>query len=217
MLLKNVSNPIKTIVSVLFLGLCGSSLAQAQPLRCERADSASITSKLCANNLKELRQDLNEQLLTTYLVTDAPLRLIDDTHQVWLGQSQQCKSLECFKQQFNVRIEDLNIYTSMNQTLTQHYLKYENGQMAKQAVHLKIHQLSKDRIKIEGLAYRNPNNRFETRAIPLLAYTTPEKKNDILDNEHDCKYQLNFQKALLRVSSQQSGCERFVGIYRLYD
>lgn len=217
MLLKNVSNPIKTIVSVLFLGLCGNSLAQAQPLRCERVDSGNDNSKLCVDTLKDLRQDLNDQLLTTYLVTDAPLRLIDDTHQVWLRQSQQCKNLECFKQQFNVRMEDLNVYTSMNQTLTQHYLKYENGQMAKQRVHLKIHQLSKDRIKIEGLAYRNPNNRLETRAMPLLAYTTPQKKNEIIDNEHDCKYQLNFQKALLRVSSQQPGCERFVGIYRLYD
>ena len=217
MLLKNVSNPIKTIVSVLFLGLCGNSLAQAQPLRCDRADLAHDNSKFCVDTLKDLRDDLNEQLLTTYLVTDAPLRLIDDTHLVWWRQSQQCKSLECFKQQFNVRIEDLNIYTSMNQTLTQHYLKYENGQIAKQAAHLKIHQLSKDRIKIEGLAYRSPNNRIETRAVPLLAYTTSQKKNQIIDNEHDCKYQLNFQKALLRVSSQQSGCERFVGTYRLYD
>lgn len=217
MLLKNVSNPIKTIVYLLFLGLCGNSLTQAQPLRCDRADSTNDNSRLCVDTLKDLRQDLNEQLLTTYLVTDAPLRLIDDTHQIWLRQSQQCKNLECFKQQFNLRIEDLNVYTSMNQTLTQHYLKYENGQMASQAVHLKIHQLSKDRIKIEGLAYRNPNNRVETRAVPLLAYTTPQKKNEIIDNEHDCKYQLNFQKALLRVSSQQSGCERFVGTYRLYD
>lgn len=217
MLLKNVSNPIKTIVSVLFLGLYGNSLAQAQPLYCDRADLANHNSKFCVETLKDLREDLNEQLLTTYLVTDAPLRLIDDTHLVWLRQSQQCKSLECFKQQFNVRIEDLNIYTSMNQTLTQHYLKYENGQIAKQAVHLKIHQLSKDRIKIEGLAYRSPNNRIETRAVPLLAYTTSQKKNEIVDNEHDCKYQLTFQKALLRVSSQQQGCKRFVGIYRLYD
>lgn len=217
MLFKNVSNPIKTIVYLLFLGLCGNSLTQAQPLRCDRADSANDNSKLCVDTLKDLRQDLNEQLLTTYLVTDAPLRLIDDTHQLWLGQTQQCKSVECVKQQFNVRIEDLNVYTSMNQTLTQHYLKYENGQIAKQTVHLKIHQLSKDRIKIEGLAYRNPNNRVETRAVPLLAYTTPQKKNEIIDNEHDCKYQLNFQKALLRMTSQQQGCDRFVGIYRLYD
>ena len=217
MLFKNVSNPIKTIVYLLFLGLCGNSLTQAQPLRCDRADSANDNSKFCVDTLKDLRQDLNEQLLTTYLVTDAPLRLIDDTHQLWLGQTQQCKSVECVKQQFNVRIEDLNVYTSMNQTLTQHYLKYENGQIAKQTVHLKIHQLSKDRIKIEGLAYRNPNNRVETRAVPLLAYTTPQKKNEIIDNEHDCKYQLNFQKALLRMTSQQQGCDRFVGIYRLYD
>ena len=217
MLLKNVSNPIKTIVSILFLGLSVSSLAQAQPLRCDRADSKTDHSKFCVDTLKDLRQDLNEQLLTTYLVTDAPLRLIDDTHQLWLGQTQQCKSVECVKQQFNVRIEDLNIYTSMNQTLTQHYLKYEKGQIAKQAVHLKIHQLSKDRIKIEGLAYRNPKNRAEARTVPLLAYTTTQKKNEIIDNEHDCKYQLTFQKALLRVSSQQQGCERFVGMYRLYD
>ena len=44
-----------------------------------------------------------------------------------------------------------------------------------------------------------------------------EQKSEILDNEHNCKYQFNFQKALLNVKTQQKGCERFSGIYRLYD
>jgi hypothetical protein len=105
----------------------------------------------------------------------------------------------------------------MNQSLTQHFIKYEHGKIAKQPIHLQIHQLSKDRIKVEGIAYRNPNNRKEAQTVSLLAYTTPEKKNEILDNEHDCKYTLNFQKAILSVSTQQKGCERFSGIYRLYD
>lgn len=217
MLLKNVSNLIKNLVSIYFIGLCATSIAQAQPLICHSSDSAQRYSKLCSEQLKELRTDFNEQLLTTYLVTDAPLRLIDDTQHIWSNRSQQCKSLQCFKQQFHLRMEDLNIYTSLNQTLTQHYLKYEQGKIAKSPVHLKVHQLSKDRMKIEALAYRNPNNRIETQTIPLLAYTTPEKKNEILDNEHDCKYQLEFQKAILIIKTTQKGCERFIGTYRLYD
>lgn len=217
MLLKTVSNQIKSIIAVFFASAALMSFAYAQPIRCDNADTKQIHLKLCSEPLKDSRIQLNEQLQTTYLVTDAPLRLIDDTQQLWLGRIQLCKNSNCLKQQIDYRFEDLNIYRSMNQTLTQHYLKYEHGQIAKQAVHLKIHQLSKDRIKIEGISYRNPNNRLETQNIPLLAYTTPDKKNEILDNEHDCKYQLDFQKALLRVSSQQQGCERFIGIYRLYD
>lgn len=217
MLSKNVSSPIKTIVSILFISLFASSLTQAQPLHCESNQHSKAYTQLCPATFKSVRTELNEKLLTTYLVTDAPLKLINDTHQMWLNQTKQCKGNECLKQQFNNRIEDLNFYTSMNQTLTQHYLKFENGQIAKQPVHLKVHQLTKDRIKIEGLAYRNPNNRVETQSVSLLAYTTPTQKHEILDNEHDCKYQLDFQKALLLVKTKQKGCERFTGTYRLYD
>lgn len=217
MLLKSVTYSIKTIVSVLLLGFCGTSFAQAKPLQCESETKTKAYRHLCLDAYSELRSEFNEKSLTTYLVTDAPLRLIHDTHLMWLERTKQCKTNECIQQLFNLRIEDLNFYTSMNQTLTQHYLKFEQGQIAKQPIHLKIHQLTKDRIKIEGLAYRNPNNRTEKQSIPLLAYTTPEQKNIILDNEHDCKYQLNFQKALLQVTTKQKGCERFVGTYRLYD
>lgn len=78
---------------------------------------------------------------------------------MWLRQTQQCKTNSCIQQQFDVRGDDLNFYASLKQTLTQHYLKFENGHIASQPVHLQIHQLAKDKIKIEGLAYRNPNNR----------------------------------------------------------
>lgn len=217
MLLKNVSNSMKTIVSVLFSSYLGTTILHAQPVQCESKNSSQYSAQLCQDSLKELRLELNEQQHTSYLVTDAPLRLLDDTHQLWLQRVQQCKNVDCLKQQINLRIEDLNFYTSMNQSLTQHYLKFENGQISKHPIQLKVHQLSKDRIKIEGIAYRNPNNRLETQTIPLLAYTSPDKKNEILDNEHDCKYQLNFQKVLLVVNTVQKGCERFKGVYRLYD
>ncbi|QIO09163.1 A1S_1983 family putative colistin resistance protein [Acinetobacter lanii] len=217
MLLKNVSNSMKTIVSGFFLSALGTITLHAQPLQCESKNSPQYLAQICSEKFKDLRKELNELQHTSYLVTDAPLRLLADTHQLWFNRMQQCKNSACYKQQLNLRIEDLNFYTSMNQSLTQHYLKFEHGQIAQQPIQLKVHQLTKDRIKIEGFAYRNPNNRLESQAIPLLAYTTPDQKNEILDNEHDCKYQLNFQKALLVVNTTQSGCERFKGVYRLYD
>lgn len=216
MLLNTEFNQIKTLLSGLFLSCISTSAVYALPIDCKHEDSA-LLKKLCSTPYKELRGQLNESYLTTYLVTDAPVRLVNDTHQLWLNRLSQCKTSDCLKQQFDIRLEDLNFYTSMNQSLTQHFIKYEHGKIAKQPIHLQIHQLSKDRIKVEGIAYRNPNNRKEAQTVSLLAYTTPEKKNEILDNEHDCKYTLNFQKAILSVSTQQKGCERFSGIYRLYD
>ena len=59
--------------------------------------------------------------------------------------------------------------------------------------------------------------RAEAQAIPFLAYTTPDQKSQITDNEHDCKYQFSYSKALLAVKTSQKGCGRFAGIYRLYD
>lgn len=216
MLLNTEFSQIKTLLSGLILSCACTTTVYALPFDCEQKNS-QLVKKLCSKHFDELRNEFNEKYLTAYLITDAPIRLINDTNQLWFNRLQQCKSQICFKQQFELRFEDLNFYTSMNQSLTQHFIKYEDGEISKQPIHLQIHQLTKDRIKVEGIAFRNPNNRVDTQIIPLLAYTTPEKKNEIVDNEHECKYQLSFQKAILSVKTQQKGCERFTGIYRLYD
>lgn len=216
MLLNTEFNPIKNLLSGFILSYALSSGAYALSIDCQNPNSA-VLKKICASQFETLRTELNEKYLTAYLVTDAPVRLLYDSNRLWFNRLQQCKSSACFQQQFDVRLEDLNFYTSMNQSLTQHFLKFEQGDIAKQPVHIQVHQLTKDRIKIEGLAYRNPNNRQDKQTIPLLAYTTPDKKNEIVDNEHDCKYQMNFQKSLLTIKTEQKGCERFSGVYRLYD
>ena len=216
MLLNTEFNQIKPLLSALILSCISISAVYALPASCKQQNSSTL-KKLCSTQFKDLRSQLNEKYLTAYLVTDAPVRLINDTNQLWLNRLNQCKSTDCLKQQIDIRLEDFNFYTSMNQSLTQHFIKYEHGEISKQPIHLQIHQLTKDRIKIEGIAYRNPNNRKDTQTLALLAYTTPEKKSEILDNEHDCKYQLNFQKSILSIKTEQKGCERFTGIYRLYD
>lgn len=217
MLLKTDINMMKIMGLLLGTGLFANSI-HAESLDCSsHHNNNAAMKKICSASLDEPREKLADQYFTAFLITDAPVRLLQDTQQLWSTRLQQCKTLDCFKQQFDQRLDDLNIYISLNQSLTQHYLKFEQGQMAKQPIHLKIHQLTKDRIKIEGVAYRNPNNRAETQTIPFLAYTTTETKSQITDNEHDCKYNFNYSKAILTVSTEQKGCERFSGIYRLYD
>ncbi|RKG29505.1 A1S_1983 family putative colistin resistance protein [Acinetobacter tianfuensis] len=215
MLLKTDIKIIKNLGFALSLSCIAAPAAFAKAVDC--SSSSSAIQKFCSDTFTEQREKLENLYLTAALVTDAPVRIIQDTQQIWINRLQQCKSMDCYKQLFEMRADDLNIFVSLNQSLTQHYLKYEDGKPAKPVVHLKIHQLTKDRIKIEGLSYRNPNNRLETQIIPFLAYTTPAEKNEVIDNEHDCKYQFNYSKAILSVKTSQKGCERFSGIYRLYD
>ena len=215
MLFNTVKNQLKKSSYIITLGCICSTFTYAESIDC-LSNNADL-NKICSKQYSEQRQKLNTKFLTAYLVTDAPTQLLHDTQKLWIKQISQCKSKACFQQQFDVRLDDLNFYTSMNQTLTQHYLKYEQGKIAKQPVHLKIHQLDKDKLKIEGVAYRNPNNRLETQILSLLAYSTPDQKNQIVDNEKKCQYQFDYQKALLIVRSEQKGCDRFTGIYRLYD
>ncbi|HFG6988964.1 hypothetical protein U2E86_06595 [Acinetobacter baumannii] len=207
-------NQLKRLSFVVTLSCLCSSLVFAESIDCS---NSKAELKICSKTFSEARKQLNNKYLSAYLVTDAPLQLLQDTQTLWLRQTQQCKTNSCIQQQFDVRGDDLNFYASLKQTLTQHYLKFENGHIASQPVHLQIHQLAKDKIKIEGLAYRNPNNRKETQTVSLMAYSSPEQKSEILDNEHNCKYKFDFQKALLIVKTQQKSCERFTGIYRLYD
>ncbi|MCT8088065.1 hypothetical protein H0920_05320 [Acinetobacter sp. C_4_1] len=216
MLVNTDINLIKTLGTLFSIGCLCSTMAYAQDIDCTRPDTASM-KKICADNFAESREKLSNHYITAFLVSDAPVRLLEDTHHLWFKRLQLCKNLDCYKQQFEIRIEDLNFYTSLNQSLTNHYLKFENGQFATQPVHLQVHQLTKDKIKIEGIAYRNPNNKLETQTIPFLAYTTADQKSEIVDNEHDCKYHFDFNKAILSVKTEQKGCERFAGIYRLYD
>lgn len=216
MLLNTEFNPIQNLLSGFILSCALTSVAHALPIDCQQQNT-TVLKKICSSQFESLRTELNEKYLTAYLITDAPIRLLYDSNCLWLNRLQQCKSSECFQQQFDIRLEDLNFYTSMNQSLTQHFIKYEQGEISKQPVHIQVHQLTKDRIKIEGLAYRNPNNHKDKQIISLLSYTTPDKKNEILDNEHDCKYRLDFQKAILTIKTEQKGCERFSGVYRLYD
>ncbi|MFT4020625.1 MAG: hypothetical protein QM666_03810, partial [Acinetobacter sp.] len=115
----------------------------------------------------------------------------------------------------------LNAFSSLNQSLTQHFIKYESGKIAQQQVHLQVHQLDQDRIKIEGIAYRSPNNATERQTLSFMAYRNSENKNEVVNNETSCKYQFNFQKAILTVTllkdQPKKFCDRFVGIYQLYD
>ena len=216
MLVNTEINLIKTLCTLFSIGCLCSTLAHAQKIDCSSPNTSSM-KQICAENFTESREKLTNHYMTAFLVSDAPVQLLEDTHTLWFKRLQQCKSLNCYKQQFELRTDDLNFYTSLNQSLTNHYLKFENGKIASQPVHLQVHQLTKDRIKIEGIAYRNPNNKLETQTIPILAYTTPDKKSEIMDNEHDCKYQFDFNKAILSVKTEQKGCERFVGVYRIYD
>jgi uncharacterized protein len=216
MLLKTDINLLKNLGSIFCIGCFYSSISFADVIDC--TDSKNPSSKtVCSSKFKEQRDALEIATLTTNLITDAPIQLVKDTHSLWFNRLNLCKSFDCYKQQFELRLEELNFYTSMNQSLTQHYLKYENGEISKQPIYLQIHQLTKDNIKVEGVAYRNPNNRLESQTIPFLAYSTTEKKSEIVDNENDCKYTFSYHKAYLSVKSMQKNCDRFTGIYRLYD
>jgi uncharacterized protein len=172
-------NQLKRLSFVVTLSCLCSSLVFAESIDCS---NSKAELKICSKTFSEARKQLNNKYLSAYLVTDAPLQLLQDTQTLWLRQTQQCKTNSCIQQQFDVRGDDLNFYASLKQTLTQHYLKFENGHIASQPVHLQIHQLAKDKIKIEGLAYRNPNNRKDTQTVSLMAYSSPEQKSEILDN-----------------------------------
>ncbi|MEB3752963.1 A1S_1983 family putative colistin resistance protein [Acinetobacter sp. MD2(2019)] len=176
---------------------------------------------LCSANNLATRQQLNQLLFTTYMTSNAPTPLIHTTQNLWRKRVEQCKSKSCVERQFELRNEDLNTYNSINQNLTQHFIQYRQGYLAKPTAYLQIHQLDQNRIKIEGIAYRNPNNSQARQSINFLAYRNQAQKNEITNNETGCKYAFNYQKAILTVTLLQNQaykyCDRFVGIYKLYD
>ena len=217
MWLKKDVNLTKTICSVISFGYLFISSASAQELDCSHSKNHALKT-VCSASFQTQKQKLEVQSTVAYIVTDAPLQLLKDTQYIWLNTLQQCKRFSCYQQQIDNRIDQLNFFSSLNQSLTQHYLKVENGQLSKQLpTHIQIHQLSKNNIKIEGIAYRNPNNKLDKQTLSLLAYSTPENKTEIIDNNNNCTYQFKYTKAYLSIRTKQKACENFVGLYRLYD
>ena len=88
MLLKYVSNSIKSIVSALFICTAATSISHAKALQCDDTDAPQFFKKLCTDSFSDLRTEFNEHFHTTYLVTDAPIRLIDDTQTLWTQRVQ---------------------------------------------------------------------------------------------------------------------------------
>lgn len=221
MLIKTDYLSMKSILTLFTLSsitILSSQLSHAQTaIPCDGANHFAWKKMLCGSEFKKQRLLLNDKYLTAYLITDAPSRLLDETQQLWLNRVQQCKSKRCFEQQIDLRSEELNFYMSMNQSMTQHFIKYSQGKIATPEVHIMVHQLSEDRIKIEGSAYLNPNNRIQQQQSMLLAYSSPNPKKPVLDNDRRCSYQITFNKALLVVQSKQTECQRFTGHYRRYD
>lgn len=209
--MRYVHSPIATVC--LSIGMLAAfSTVDAQILSCKNNKIPA-----CHSQFSTEREALRLKQQTASLVSDAPLKLLNDTQDMWLTRLNQCRSITCTQQQFEQRMDELDLYTSLNQSLTQHFIRYEQGEIAQPMVHLKVHQLDKSNLKIEGVAWRNPNNRIQTQQISFLAYSSTKQKNQIRNNEQKCDYSFDFQKAILKVTSEQDGCERFNGIYRLYD
>ena len=194
-----------------------SSATHAFDLNCTSDTSNFVQRKACSSTFDETRQRLIDKLSTAYLISDAPHRLLSTTQDLWLKRLKQCKTTRCIEQQFEQRTSELTIYITLNQSLTQHYLKTEQGLPTEQTVYLQFHQLNKDRIKIEGIAYRNANNSEQNQKIVFNAYTPTTDKENIQNIENDCQYDVSYRKAYIQLNSKEPKCERFVGLYRLYD
>ncbi|MHA3059820.1 A1S_1983 family putative colistin resistance protein [Acinetobacter sp. ANC 4636] len=194
---------------------CSSSYAY-QPL-CSNQSHPNY----CKTQYKTQVDQINKLYFTSNLVTNAPLRLLQDTQHMWHSRLKQCKNKSCFEQQFNLRAEDLNAYSALNQSLTQHFIKYHHGKIAQPQTYLQIHQLDQNKMKIEGWMYRNPNASLDKLSFAFLSYLNNTDKTKVTNNETTCRYQFNYQKTLLVVTSTnhvaKQNCQRFTGIYRLYD
>ncbi|KAA8735459.1 hypothetical protein F4V57_01265 [Acinetobacter qingfengensis] len=168
-------------------------------------------------NLSSLNDVIKAKYLSAQLMSNAPLKLLKTTQIGWQHYVQECKTTRCIQQQFEQRINDLDLFTSMNQSLTQYFIRQNIEQRHTPLTQLQLHQLDKNRIKIEGIQYRNPNNAENTRVRYLRSYTSPDQFSQVIDLETKCKYSLERQGHLLKFSSKDGSCRYFTGIYKLFD
>ncbi|TXJ08306.1 MAG: hypothetical protein E6Q25_05915 [Acinetobacter sp.] len=203
---------------LIFCLILGQQNSFAEMVDCTQNNRDFFHKTVCQNTeLHQMSRGIQEKYLNTQLMSNAPLLLLQVAQQGWENYVRQCTSKHCIKTQFEQRMDELTFLTSMNQSLTQHYMRFKNAKIDRQTTHLQLQQLDKNRIKIEGLQYRNPNHQDRNRIAYLRAYTSPQDINEITDLESKCIYQLKRSALTVQLQSKNKHCQRFDGIYRLYD
>ncbi|SDB82990.1 hypothetical protein SAMN05421749_101151 [Acinetobacter marinus] len=183
-----------------------------------KSESKLLRKYVCHNeSLQQKNDEMKAQYLQAQLMSNAPLKLLTLSQQQWEGFVNKCKNKSCVAQQYDQRIADLVYLTSMNQSLTQHFVRYIDGQVDPQSTMLQLQQLDRNRIKIEATQYRNPNNQDATRYAHLRSYTTADALQEITDLDSRCQYKIERQFSILKLTSDQDNCKRFAGTYKLYD
>lgn len=211
-------NSQNLIFSVFFL-LSGVSItAHAQLPDCEKKQNQTFEKSVCQNNdLNALNSQIKEKYLSAQLMSNASLALLSLAHEDWIKYVKSCKNRQCIQQQFEQRLDDLTFIINMNQSLMQHFVRYDPQQKNQQMVTLQLQQLDKNKIKIEAMQYRNPNNSEHQRIAYLRSYTSPDLTETIVDLETKCHYSINRFGHVLEFKTEDQKCKRFIGIYRLFD
>lgn len=204
------------VALVLFSGISSSIYAVLPD--CAHKNLTGFEAKICKNEkLKTLNSDVKDKYLSAQLMSNASLKLLQRSQHDWYKFTQKCKNTACIQEQFEQRLDDLTFIMNMNQSLTQHFIRYHPKTSNEQLATLQLQQLDKNKIKIEGNQYRHPHNSRDKRIAYLRSYTSSDLKTDITDLETKCTYKLKRIGYLLRFTSNDKNCQRFVGLYKLYD
>lgn len=207
---------LNTLTVLLFCSVMAPAYAALPD--CDNKNLKAFESKICKNEkLKELNLQLKEKYLSAQLMSNASLGLLDQSQNDWYRYLQKCKNSTCIQEQFEQRLDDLTFIMNMNQSLTQHFIRYYPKVQYNQLATIQLQQLDKNKIKIEANQYRHPHNSRDKRVAYLRSYTSSDLKGEIVDLETKCTYQLQRHGHVLKFSSQDTQCQRFVGTYKLYD
>lgn len=206
---------VKKILYIFLINILLIAVCQANVFCAPKTVGKSKHALICKSHFKDERVTFMTLLSNVSLMTNAPLTVLNVTQNMWQDRIYTCKNKACIQQELSLRTDELNELASLNQSLTKHFIKYNQGAIAKPHTLIQIHQLDKNRIKIEGISYKNLNQ--HTNHHTFLAYSPSSQSIDILNNEDSCKYHFQVEKAILNITSEQKQCQQFVGVYRLYD
>ena len=88
-------------------GLITSAAHADRIIACHHDQLSAGIKKICSTHFDQQRNELNNKTLSAYLISDAPMQLLQDTQQLWLQRLTECKNKNCVEQQFELRFFDL--------------------------------------------------------------------------------------------------------------
>lgn len=205
-----------TFINMAFLPM---AIAQIVPLDCENAKNF-VEKTTCSNpKLKELDNQLFEELEQAVQQTKVPSQMLELTHQSWIKSRNQCKNTACIEQTYQKRLLEIKNLNTTDQEFVHYFIRIKDQQPDPDLALLQLQMLDEKRVRVLAQTFWSSNDQKHNQSTDFSGYANQAKQITVKDLDSGCILKLREHHAQWRIWQDSPLCGnknlRFSGTYEL--